>query len=114
MITTHQSTLTGIIDGNRFCEPVPTGPVLGEATFEGEDAALYVMGDGDVYREGDRIYQAKDTGYRGDSVRATQQHFVDGLRNGTPFESGGREYLKTFRAVEAAYQSAASHQVVCM
>jgi len=114
LVLTHNNGLTGVIDGNRFCEPVPTGPVLGEATFEGEEAVLYVMGNGDVYREDQRVYEAHDSGYRGDSVRATQQHFIDCLRSGTPFESSGREYLKTFRAVEAAYQSAASRQVVCM
>jgi predicted dehydrogenase len=114
LITAHQSALTGIIDGNRFCEPVPTGPVLGEATFEGEDAVLYVMGNGDVYREDDRIYTARDSGYRGDSVLATQQHFIDGLRTGAPFESSAREYLKTVRVVEAAYQSAAEGRTIAV
>jgi predicted dehydrogenase len=44
-------------------------------------------------------------GYRGDSVRATQAHFISCLKDGTAFESGGREYLRTFAAVEAAYKS---------
>jgi hypothetical protein len=51
-------------------------------------------------------------GYRGDSVRATQQHFLECLQSGRPFESGGREYLKTFGAVEAAYRSAAAGKAV--
>jgi hypothetical protein len=45
-------------------------------------------------------------------VRATQQHFVDCLASGRPFESGGREYLKTFGVVEAAYRSAEIGQAV--
>jgi len=46
------------------------------------------------------------TGYRGDSVKATQEHFIECLRTGRPFETSAREYLKTCAAVEAAYVSA--------
>ena len=51
-------------------------------------------------------------GYRGDSVRATQSHFISCLRTGEPFESGGREYLPSFAAMEAAYRSAAERRMV--
>jgi hypothetical protein len=51
-------------------------------------------------------------GYRGDSVRATQSHFISCLRTGESFESGGREYLPSFAAMEAAYLSAAKQRVV--
>jgi predicted dehydrogenase len=47
-------------------------------------------------------------------VRATLQHFIDGLRSGAPFESAGREYLKTFRAVEAAYESIAERRAILL
>ena len=36
---------------------------------------------------------------------ATQQHFVDCLRSGTPFETRGEVYLRSLEAVEAAYES---------
>jgi predicted dehydrogenase len=39
-------------------------------------------------------------------VKATQQHFIECLRSGEPFETGALEYLKTVVAVEAAYKSA--------
>ena len=51
-------------------------------------------------------------GYRGDSVRATQAHFISCLKSGAAFESGGSEYLRTFAAVEAAYRSAADGRCV--
>jgi len=53
-------------------------------------------------------------GYRGDSVRATQAHFISCLASGAPFESGGREYLHTFAAVEAAYRSIAERREVAL
>jgi D-apiose dehydrogenase len=52
-------------------------------------------------------------GYRGDSVRATQQHFIDCLRSGDEFESDAREYLQTVALVEAAYESAHLRRAVC-
>jgi predicted dehydrogenase len=54
------------------------------------------------------------TGYRGDSVYATQAHFIRSLLGKTPFETGGREYLHTFAAVEAAYRSAAEQRMVSL
>jgi predicted dehydrogenase len=81
-----------------------------EATVlvEGESGVLRLLGTGDIFCGSEIIWKNDvQEGYRGDSVRATQRHFVDCLRSGVPFESGGREYLKTFRAVEAAYESVA-------
>jgi predicted dehydrogenase len=47
-----------------------------------------------------------------DSVAHTQQHFVDALRSGAPFETSARDSLQTYALAEAAYQSAASGRVV--
>ena len=106
---THQGGLTGIIDGHRFSDPSPDGPVLGEAWFEGESGVLFVRGDGLLFANSEVLWRNEVTeGYRGDSVRATQQHFLNCLASGEPFESGGREYLNTVRVVEAAYESAAA------
>jgi D-apiose dehydrogenase len=110
LMLTH-ATVSGIVDGHRFLDPEPDGPVMGEATVEGESGVLRLLGTGDIYRGSEKIWTNEvQEGYRGDSVRATQRHFVDCLRNGVPFESGGREYLKTFRAVEAAYESIAERR----
>jgi hypothetical protein len=65
-----------------------------------------VSPSGDVLLNGSFLRRNTDVrGYRGDSVYETQKHFVENLRLGHPFDSSGREYLKTFAAVEAAYRS---------
>jgi len=109
----HQSGLMGMIDGHRYLDTNPDGPVMGEACFEGEEGALWVEPTGDV-RLGRHILWTNSVvaGYRGDSVRATQQHFISCLLTGQPFETGAREYLKTARAVEAAYESIAHKRAV--
>lgn len=52
------------------------------------------------------------SGYRGDSVWATQSHFISCLRSGAEFESSGHNYLKTSAAMEAAYRSVSEHRRV--
>jgi len=112
LMLTHVD-ISGIIDGHRFLDPEPDGPVMGQATVEGELGVLRLLGTGDIFRGSEKIWTNEvQEGYRGDSVRATQQHFVECLRSSVPFESGGREYLKTFRAVEAAYESIAQRRAI--
>lgn len=107
----HESGLLGSIDGNRYTEagyykPYPDAPPLGEATFEGEEAMLTVMANGDLLRNGELVWRSPVLGgYRGDSVLATQQHFVRQLQAGGAFETSGPEYLKSVAVVEAAYRS---------
>lgn len=47
-----------------------------------------------------------------ESVLNTQAHFAECLRSGAEFQTSGRDNLKTFALVEAAYASAASGQPV--
>jgi predicted dehydrogenase len=47
-----------------------------------------------------------------DSVYHTQAHWLDCFRNGREPETSGRDNLKTFGLVEAAYESAATGQAV--
>jgi predicted dehydrogenase len=111
LILAHAGGLGGIADGHRFLDVAPDSPPLGDAQFEGEDGSLAVTGAGDVLRGGQVVWKNSVTaGYRGDSVRATQQHFVDCLRSGRPFETSAADYLRTFAVVEAAYRSAESHR----
>ena len=56
----------------------------------------------------DHAYAHDRRGFAGDCVRATLQHFVNGLCAGAPFETEGRDYLKTLAVQEAVYASAAS------
>lgn len=111
---THADTTCGVIDGHRFLDTdPPNAPAMGDACFEGESAALWVRASGDLFLD-DRLLWKNDVsaGYRGDSVRATQRHFIECLRSGLPFESGAQEYLKTVRAVEAAYESLAEGRAI--
>jgi predicted dehydrogenase len=104
----HTAGTDGVVDGHRFSMPHPPGPAMGESFFEGQDGVLQVLANGDLYRGADRVWRNTiETGYKGDSVLATQRHFIDCLRAGFPFETGLNEYLPSFAAVEAAYVSAA-------
>jgi len=106
IVVMHRSSVQGWIDGHRFLDPAQDGPVMGEAFFEGEQGRIRVAPNGDVSLGDARLWTNNVTsGYRGDSVRATLAHFIKGLREGSPFESGGRAYLHTFAAVEACYRS---------
>ena len=108
VVMEHVSRVDGVVDGHRWTNPDPAGVAMGDSWFEGDAGVLRVLADGRVYRNGELV-TAHDTsvGYKGDSVRATQQHFVDCLRTGAKFETGVHEYLNSFAAVEAAYRSAA-------
>ncbi len=113
LVLTHKAAVHGWIDGHRFLDPDPDGPAMGDAFFEGERGTLSIPATGDVYRNGVLAWKNDVTvGYRGDSVRATEAHFISCLKDGSAFESGGREYLKTFAAVEAAYRSASEHRAI--
>jgi predicted dehydrogenase len=106
----HEQGVRGWIDGHRFLDPAPGGPAMGEAFFEGEEGLLLLLANGDIYKNGVLVWENKVTsGYRGDSVLATQAHFVFCLDTGQPFESSGREHLKTTAAMEACYMSAREH-----
>lgn len=112
---THESGVHGWVDGHRFLDPQPDGPAMGDAFFEGEQGILTVPATGDVYRNGVLVWKNEiTTGRLGDSIRATQAHFIACLRDGAPFESAGRAYLRTFAAVEAAYRSVAERRSVAL
>jgi predicted dehydrogenase len=111
----HSGGLRGIADGHRFTDLAPDSPPLGDACFEGESGVLQVIASGDVHLNGRLIWENRvREGYRGDSVRATQQHFVEGLRHSVPLETNGRAYLKTVAAVECCYRSAMHRKAVAL
>jgi predicted dehydrogenase len=112
---THTSGIHGWIDGHRFLPPNPDGPAMGDAFFEGELGTLSILSTGDVYRDNVLVWKNQVTsGPLGDSVRATLAHFISCLKDGTPFESEGRSYLRTFAAVEAAYRSLSQRRCVLL
>lgn len=115
LLLTHEDAVHGWIDGHRFLDPVPDGPAMGDALFDGERGTISILATGDVYLNSALAWKNEVTaGYRGDSVRATQAHFIECLANGAAFESGGRTYLRTFAAVEAAYRSVADARCVSL
>ena len=113
MVLTHEGGTHGWIDGHRFLNPNPNGPAMGDASFEGEDGVISILATGDVYRDNVLAWKNNVTAGRlGDSIHATQAHFISCLKDGSPFESAGRLYLRTFAAVQAAYRSAAEGRCV--
>ena len=112
-----RSGARGVIDANRIAGPLPPPVAFGEMRVEGDRAAVSISGDGDLrlieYDAGERAHEFEkpSIGYKGDSVRAMQQHFVDCLRSGATAESEGEDYLKTVTLVEACYRSAAKGAV---
>jgi predicted dehydrogenase len=115
VILTHENGTDGIIDGNRWVNPNPPGPAMGDAVFEGTEGTIHVLANGELYLNGERVWaDTTHVGYKGDSVRATQQHFIDCLSDGTPFETDAESYLASYAAVEAAYRSADEKRVVSL
>ena len=111
----HDSDVDGLIDGHRFLNPEPAGPAMGDAWLDGENAALHINAAGDISVKGEQVWKAPPAeGYKGDSVFATQRHFIDSLASGEVFETGAREYLASFAASEAAYLSIAEHREISM
>jgi len=103
----------GLIDANRISGPPQPDPAFGTFRLEGERGMVRMAPDGRLFvtehggQESAHDYAVPQLGYRGDSVRAFQEHALACLRSGQQCESEGREYLKTMAAMEACYQSAA-------
>ncbi|MEO8127505.1 MAG: Gfo/Idh/MocA family oxidoreductase [Bryobacteraceae bacterium] len=111
----HYNDVDGLIDGHRFLNPEPAGAAMGDAWLDGEDAALHINAAGDISIKGEQVWKAPPPeGYKGDSVFATQRHFIDCLASGAPFETSAQEYLASFAASEAAYLSVAEHREISM
>ncbi len=109
----HANSAMGWVEGHSFTKSDDQGSTLDEATFEGDEGSIRINSRGEIWRGDERIWRDSGPGYRGDSVYATQVHFIECLQTGRPFETGARDYLeKTFAVVEAAYASMAAHRAV--
>jgi len=113
-----QNNAVGIYDANRttYMKQQRT-PVYGWMTIEGTEGKLRLEEEGGIFftpREGEEEEHIYDipSGWKGGCAIATQQHFVDGLMKGTPYESSGPEYLKSVLVVFACYESAKHNQVI--
>ena len=115
LILTHESSADGVIDGHRFREPEPPGPAMANTFLEGETGSMRVLATGEIFLNGKSVYQpAPWVGYKGDSVRATQEHFLDHLRTGTALENSVEGYLGSFAATAAAYISIEERRTVML
>jgi predicted dehydrogenase len=106
----------GLWDANRYNESLSADPryTFGNFLLEGDRGAVRLDEEGRMSvhhlgrRPRDHAYHHERRGFAGDCVHATLQHFVDSLRAGAPFETDGREYLRTLAVQEAVYVSAAT------
>jgi predicted dehydrogenase len=110
----------GLIDANRISGAGAPELAFGTMRFEGDEAMVRMDTQGNLfvtrYGEPERphLYLKPETGYKGDSVLATQQHAIECLQSGRPAESEGRDYLRTVEAVEACYRSAERGEPVAL
>ncbi|HYO82584.1 MAG TPA: Gfo/Idh/MocA family oxidoreductase [Bryobacteraceae bacterium] len=112
----HRSQVDGVIDGHRFLDPDPRGPAMGETRLEGHEGVLHIKATGELMLNGRAVYTPpqNDVGYKGDSARAVQIHFIECLRGEAEPECRVDQYWNTFAAVEAAYASAATGRTVAV
>ncbi|HYE75355.1 MAG TPA: Gfo/Idh/MocA family oxidoreductase [Blastocatellia bacterium] len=108
----------GLIDANRYVgRPHPT-PTFGDFTIEGKRAKIRATPNGEIFfaeygkEERPHLFSSTNQGYKGDSVKATQEHLISCLQSGAVAESEGREYLKTVAVVFACYESAETGQII--
>jgi predicted dehydrogenase len=110
----------GMIDANRISGHFPPDVAFGEFRIEGERAMIRIAADGDLfvteYDQPETLHpmETPKQGYKGDSVKALQQHFAECLLSGEAAESEGAGYLRTVAAVEACYLSAQTGMPVRM
>ncbi|QDV61006.1 Gfo/Idh/MocA family protein [Crateriforma conspicua] len=107
---------TGLYDANRFNESTADNPryTFGDVLVEGNNGSIRLYDDGRLtiqrlgQKETPHDYSPSRHGFAGDCVFATQQHFVQNLLSGRPFETDGPSYLKSLAVQEAMYASSQS------
>lgn len=110
----------GLLDCNRIAGPAPAPVAFGALTLEGERGVIRMTPEGELWvaeygkQEVRHDYSIPAEGYKGDSIKATQEHLTDCLLTGERCESEGEDYLKTVAAVFACYASAESGRVVSL
>jgi predicted dehydrogenase len=116
LVLVFESGAIGTWDANRYNESLSRDPrfTFGECLVEGDRGALRLDEDGRLllHRLGETprelAYPHERRGFAGDCCHAAIRHFVERFLDGGPFETDGRDYLRTLAVQEAAYQSAAA------
>lgn len=123
VIFDHPEGVRTVFDGNRHCDHAADNQrrTMGEAFFEGSDGVLTLLGDGSVTFRAHGSMQiepvlAADTwdGFGGDCVHHLQNHVVQAVLHGTPFENEARDYLEVIRIRDAIYRSADTGQKIAL
>jgi predicted dehydrogenase len=103
----------GLLDGNRLAdfEAANTRLTMGEMLIEGSDGSIRLDGEARLWlrrrgqAQAEHAYDWNRRGYAGDSVHALQAHVVAHLREGTPLENTGAEYLRAVEVEAAIYRA---------
>jgi predicted dehydrogenase len=114
LVLEFASEAVGVWDANRYNESGSDDPryTFGEFLVEGSGGTIRLAMDGSLSVQplGQPLqrhaYPHSRRSFGGDCCYATQRHFVDRLLDGEPFETSGREYLKSLTVQEALYRSA--------
>lgn len=109
-------------DASRYHESLDPDPryTFGELLIEGDRGALRLDERGRILvcplggRPQEHDYTRVDRGFGADCCYATIRHFIDRLRDGAPFETEGRAYLRTLVVQEALYRSAETGQAITL
>jgi D-apiose dehydrogenase len=83
----------------------------GHARFD-EDGRIWVKQLGQPVQE--HAYPRANSGFAGDCVYTTIEHFITELAGGRNFETDAASYLKTLELVEACYRSADENKVIML
>lgn len=122
LVCKMKNGITAVLDANRYNESDSPNPryTFGTVRVEGSKGHLELDFEGriSIKRLGQPAaqhdYNPSQHGFAGDCVFAVQEHFVECMKTGQPFESTAEDYIKSVRMVEAAYDSAHSGQVVSL
>jgi predicted dehydrogenase len=120
LVCDFENGAVGLWDANRFNESLARDPryTFGEFLVEGDKGSLRLDENGRILvhplgqAPREHVYAHEPRGFAGDSCYAAIRHFVDALRTGSPFETSGRDYLRTLAVQEAVYASAAQNRPV--
>jgi len=103
----------GFLDANRFNENTSDDPRLtfGNIWIEGNKGTIRLYDDGEITiqylgeKEKKHKYPYQKINFAGDCVYNTQEHFIDCLRSGKPFETDVEAYLDNLIVQDAVYES---------
>ncbi|UZO79779.1 Gfo/Idh/MocA family oxidoreductase [Aquimarina sp. ERC-38] len=103
----------GFIDANRYNEStaIDTRLTFGAVVLEGNKGTIRLYEDGKIAiqplgeKEIIHNYTFKNRNFAGDCVFNTQEHFVEQLLSGSPFETDIATYIKNIEILEKVYES---------